>query len=165
MLSIIVAVSENDVIGYGGKMPWHISEDLKYFKKITMGKTLIMGRKTYESLPGALPGRKLIIITKDKNFLNTPSDDIFVCTDLTNVLLHFKNTDEEAFIIGGAEIYKQSINWADCIYLTKIYKTFEGDVYFPEIDYSIWKITESSGIRTDRSSQISYEFLKLKPKG
>ena len=109
MLSIIVAVSENNIIGGDNKLLWHIPEDLKRFKAITSGHTIIMGRKTFESLPGILPNRKHVIITRDKNY-NIKSDNVKVIHSLEEVINTYKNSTETAFVIGGGEIYSQLIH-------------------------------------------------------
>ena len=160
MLAIIVAMDENNVIGGDNKLLWHISDDLKRFKKITSGNTIVMGRKTFESLPEVLPNRKHIILTKDKNYtVDNPS--VEVIHNINDIINNFKNSPVEVFIIGGGEIYNQFINYADKIYLTKVFKNFEGDTTFPEIDYNNWNITFDSEIFTDEKSNINYQFINL----
>ncbi len=122
MLSLIVAIAENNVIGKDNKLIWHLSEDLKRFKSITSGNTMLMGRKTFESLPGILPNRKHIIITRDDKY-TVDSDQVSVITDLHSFIKTHENSDEEVFIIGGAEIYKQLLPHCKKLYLTKIYKS------------------------------------------
>ena len=129
MLSIIVAISENNVIGKDNKLLWHLPEDLKRFKKLTTGHTIIMGRKTFESLGGILPDRTHIVLTRDINY-NIDSDFVKVIHDITD-LEKYINDDEEHFVIGGAIVYNQLIKMAKKMYVTKIHKTFEGDAYFP----------------------------------
>ncbi|MCD2502782.1 dihydrofolate reductase [Clostridium sp. NSJ-145] len=160
MISLIVAIAQNNVIGGDNKLLWHISDDLKRFKKITSGNTIVMGRKTFESLPGVLPNRKHIILTRDKNYtVDNPS--VEVIHNINDIINNFKNSPVEVFIIGGGEIYNQFINSVDKIYLTKVFKNFEGDTTFPEIDYNNWNITFESEIFTDEKSNINYQFINL----
>lgn len=160
MLSLIVAVAQNNVIGKDNKLIWHISEDLKRFKEITSGKTIIMGRKTFESLPGVLPNRKHIIVTRDKNY-KVNSDNVTIVHDLNSLIDQYKNCDDEVFIIGGAEIYKQALPHADKLYLTKINNFFDGDTFFPEINYDYFKVEYTSEDFIDGKSGITYKFVNL----
>tara|TARA_R110001606_G_scaffold64179_5_gene149091 strand:- start:618 stop:1085 length:468 start_codon:yes stop_codon:yes gene_type:complete len=132
MISIIVAKSKNNVIGSNGSIPWNIPKDLKYFKELTEGNTVIMGRKTYESLPKdkkPLPNRINIVITRDINFT---ANGCMVVGSLEEAILKIDNR-KNTFIIGGGEIYKQAINFVDKIYITEINDEYEGDTYFPKI--------------------------------
>ena len=160
MLSLIVAIAENNVIGKDNKLIWHISEDLKRFKSITSGNTMLMGRKTFESLPGVLPGRKHIIITRDNKY-TVDSEQVSVINDLDSFIKNHENSDEEIFVIGGAEIYKQLLPHCKKLYLTKVHQSFEGDTYFPEIDYSKYDTEYSSDKITDEKSGITYSFINL----
>ncbi|MGN2339661.1 dihydrofolate reductase [Clostridium cagae] len=160
MLSIIVAIAKNNVIGNDNKLIWHISEDLKRFKEITSGKTIVMGRKTFESLPGALPNRKHIILTRDKNF-KVNSECVEIIYDFDELLNKYKNSDDEVFIIGGGEIYKQLLPYSNKLYLTKINKDFDGDTYFPQINYNDFKIDYESDVITDEKSGLEYKFINL----
>ena len=132
MISIIVAKSNNNVIGSNGSIPWNVPKDLKYFKELTEGNTVIMGRKTYESLPKdkkPLPNRINIVITRDSNFT---ANGCMVVGSLEEAILKIDNR-KDTFIIGGGEIYKQAINFVDKIYVTEINNEYEGDTYFPKI--------------------------------
>ncbi|WP_252234748.1 dihydrofolate reductase [Clostridium sp. ZS1] len=160
MLSIIVAIAKNNVIGNDNKLIWHISEDLKRFKEITSGKTIVMGRKTFESLPGVLPNRKHIILTRDKNF-KVNSECVEIIYDFDELLNKYKNSDDEVFIIGGGEIYKQLLPYSNKLYLTKINKDFDGDTYFPQINYNDFKIDYESDVITDEKSKLEYNFINL----
>ncbi|NFO34787.1 dihydrofolate reductase [Clostridium botulinum] len=160
MLSIIVAIAKNNVIGNDNKLIWHISEDLKRFKEITSGKTIVMGRKTFESLPGVLPNRKHIILTRDKNF-KVNSEYVEIIYDFDELLSKYKNSDTEVFIIGGGEIYKQLLPHTHKLYLTKINKDFDGDTYFPQINYDDFKVDYESDIITDEKSKLEYNFINL----
>ncbi|WP_061313472.1 dihydrofolate reductase [Clostridium botulinum] len=160
MLSIIVAIAKNNVIGNDNKLIWHISEDLKRFKEITSAKTIVMGRKTFESLPGVLPNRKHIILTRDKNF-KVNSECVEIIYDFDELLSKYKNSDTEVFIIGGGEIYKQLLPHTHKLYLTKINKDFDGDTYFPQINYDDFKVDYESDIITDEKSKLEYNFINL----
>jgi dihydrofolate reductase len=132
---IIAAVAENNVIGKDGKIPWHIKEDFQHFKEITMGWPCIMGDKTYESLPiKPLPGRENIILTFNKNY---HPEGTVVKYSFKEALDHCKN-NEKVFIIGGASIYKQGLNFANKMELTRIHKSYDGDTYFPEFNENEW---------------------------
>lgn len=132
MLKIIVAMDKNRVIGLKGKMPWHIAEDLAYFKKQTLGHTLIMGKNTYLSIGKALPQRTNIVLSRDPTF---KPPDAQVCNSLEEAI----SLAPDAFIIGGASIFEQALPQADLMYITHIEANFGGDRYFPGIDYSEWK--------------------------
>ncbi|AOR24785.1 dihydrofolate reductase [Clostridium taeniosporum] len=160
MLSIIVAIAENNVIGNDNKLIWHISEDLKRFKEITSGKTILMGRKTFQSLPGILPNRKHVILTRDKNF-NIDSNSVEILHNFDELLNKYSKSDEEVFVIGGGEIYKQLLPHANKLYLTKIYKEFDGDTYFPQINYNEFKIDYESDIKINDKNQLKYKFINL----
>ena len=133
-LSLIVAMDKNRVIGREGKLPWHLSDDLRNFKKITLNKPVIMGRKTHESIGKPLPDRKNIIITRNPDY---EADGCVVCHDL-DAALKLCAQDEEAVIIGGAEIYRQALDRVDRIYLTEVQAEVEGDVYFPDFGRASW---------------------------
>lgn len=134
-VSMIVAVGCNNEIGKNNDLLWHLPSDLKFFKAVTMGKSIIMGRKTFRSLPKALPGRKNIVISSDKNF---DAPGATVVTDINSALK--ESETEEVFIIGGASIYKAYFPMADKLYITDVdFEDKDADVYFPEIDLSQWK--------------------------
>ena len=138
-ISIIVAVAKNNVIGGKGKLLWHIPQDLKNFKKITLGHHILMGQKTYESIGKPLPERINIILSDDKKF---KAKGCFVFNNLNDALSFAKKRNEkELIVIGGGTIYKLMLPKATRIYLTKIYKSFEGDVKFPKLNLSSWKET------------------------
>lgn len=157
MLSIIVAISENNVIGKDNKLLWHLSEDLKRFKQLTTGHTIIMGRKTFESLGRVLPDRKHIVLTRDMSY-NIDSDWVKVVHGIDE-LEEYINDEEEHFVIGGALIYSQLISKANKMYITKIHKKYEGDAYFPRINEDEWKIVEEIPGEKDEENDFEYEFL------
>lgn len=151
MIRIIVATSRNGVIGNDNKLIWDIPEDLKHFKKLTTGNTIIMGRKTYESIGRPLPNRRNIIITRSEDYF---IDGCEVVNSLEEALLLCSN---DCFIIGGGEIYKQSIEIADKLYLTLIDDEFIGDTFFPDIDGS-WR--EVSGYDGKCDNKYKYRFIE-----
>lgn len=157
MLSIIVAVSQNGAIGKDNKLLWHIPNDLKRFKSITSGHTIIMGRKTFESLPKVLPNRHHIVITRDKNF-KVNNESVEVINSIDDVISRYKDSPEEVFIIGGGDIYRKLLPYANKIYMTKIYKVFNGDTYFT-INKHQWNIINSSEVLKD--GDIRYQFIDL----
>ncbi len=150
-ISIIAAMAKNRVIGIGNSLPWDIPEDMAHFKKMTMGKTIIMGQKTFESIGGALPGRKNIVLTRDKNF---HAEGCFLAGSIEESLNLAKN-DDEVMIIGGASIYQQFLPLAQKMYLTLINHDFPGDVFFPEFSYNEWK--EVSRIENE-DSNLTFRF-------
>lgn len=156
MISIIVAVSENNVIGKRGTLPWYIPEDLKRFRSLTTGHPIIMGRKTHESIGKPLPNRTNIIITRD---LEYKSKGCIVVNSLEEALEKAKTSEgsDEIFIIGGGEIYSQAMDKTDKIYLTFIKGNLDGDVYFP--DYSAFKNRKK--VDEGETDQYKYEFLEL----
>ena len=160
MLSIIVAVAENNVIGGDNTLLWHIPEDLKRFKAITSGNTIVMGRKTFESLPGVLPNRKHVIITRDKSY-TVDNENVEVIHSLSKVINKYKNSSETAFIIGGGEIYAQLIHNVDKLCLTKVFKSFDGDTSFPQIDSEEFSVDFESEIFTCEKSGLKYQFVDL----
>ena len=145
ILSHIVAASENGVIGVEGGLPWDIPEDMKFFKDKTSGHAIIMGRKTYESVGHPLPNRLNVVITRQKDYV--AKNAVVVATIDEAIEVCKKQTDkwgDEVFIIGGGQIYKQSIDIADRIYLTRIYKTFEGDAKYPDINEDQFDLSSKS---------------------
>ena len=135
MITILVAMSENGVIGNKGKLPWHIPEDLKLFKKRTLGHLVIMGRKTYESLPKKpLPGRLNVVVSRETAYVGTVWANSVRNAIEIGPLLTCRDIDDEAFVIGGAEIYKQALPFADRILVSKIPGEYEGDIFFPSLE-------------------------------
>ena len=153
-ISIIVAKSKNNVIGKNNQLPWYLPADLHHFKSITMGKPIIMGRKTAESIGKPLPGRRNIIITRDKNFHANGCDVVHSIDDALNA----EKTEKEVMIIGGANLYSQFLPRADCIYMTIIDAELEGDIFFPELN-SEWKLTSEEKFSGDEKNKYAYRFL------
>lgn len=165
---VIVAVAQNNVIGKDGDIPWRIKEDFQHFKDATWGHPCIMGDKTYESLPSnakPLPGRENIILTFDKNY-NPSGTTIFY--DFNDAINYCKNKKvPRAFITGGATIYKLGLKVADTFELTRIYKDYEGDTFFPEVNFDDWKLAkkEDKEGKDSRSGEIvKFSFLTYKRK-
>jgi dihydrofolate reductase len=160
-LSIIVAVAKNNVIGKNNALIWHLPADMKFFKEKTSGHCIITGRKNYESIPEKyrpLINRTNIIVTHQKNY--TAAGTIVVHTIEDALKEAESRKDDEVFIIGGAEIYKQTINNVNTIYVTQIDETFDGDVFFPEIDPLMWKLTETvPGIVNEKNTH-AHSFMK-----
>jgi dihydrofolate reductase len=156
-VSIVVAVAENNSIGKNNQLLWHLPDDLKHFKNITTGGTIIMGRKTFESIGKPLPNRISIVISTQKNF---DGKGAIVVSSLDVALEKCKNK-EEVFIIGGGEIYKYSLPFVDCIYLTKVHQNFEGDTFFPDLEPADWKVISEVHHQPDEKNEFPYSFFKL----
>lgn len=157
-LKLIAAIGKNNELGKNNDLIWHLSEDMKFFRKTTTGKTIIMGRKCFESLPGLLPNRKHIILT---NNLNYKVDGAIIYHNLEEVLNYIKNTSEECFIIGGAKIYELFLPYVDTLYLTEIEDTKEADVYFPTFDKTQY---QKETIQELEENNIKYKFTKYTKK-
>lgn len=159
-ISIIVAVADNLAIGGNGDLLWHIPADLRRFKTLTLGHTIIMGRKTWDSLPkGALPGRRNVVITRNQDFV-APGADVFQSAEEA---LASCGNDEHVFIIGGAQIYSQTIGYADTLFLTEVYADFpKADAFFPKIDLSEWEITNRE--ECEGTEPLKYCFIDFKRK-
>jgi dihydrofolate reductase len=160
-ISIIVAIAEDYGIGKDNKLLWHISDDLKHFKQITSGHTVVMGKNTFESLPvRPLPKRKNIVIT------DIPDEVIEGCEMAYSIDEAIEKMDEEAenFVIGGASIYRQFFGLSDKLYITKVNTQLEADTFFPEIEESEWKLTEKSETFTDPNNGLSFVFLNYSRK-
>ena len=155
-VSIIAAISENHAIGKDNKLLCHLPNDLKHFKEITSGHTVVMGRKTYDSVGKPLPNRRNIIITRQ----NITVNGCEVVNSIEAALGLCKN-EAEVFIVGGAEIYKQSMKLTDRIYLTIVHKEFKGDSYFPEINKADWKEVSHEDHQPDEKHNLAYSFITL----
>jgi dihydrofolate reductase len=161
MISLIWAMDENRVIGLHNQLPWRLPEDLKFFKRVTMGHPIAMGRKTYESIGKPLPGRENIVITRDESFL---PEGCVIMNSMEEFFEYTAQMDDEVFVIGGAEIFKEIMPKADKLYLTMIHEQFEGDTYFPVFDIDKWQLeTREKGIK-DEKNPYDYEFLIYKRK-
>jgi dihydrofolate reductase len=159
MISIIAAVSEDLGIGKNNDLLWHIPEDLKRFKKLTYGNTVIMGKRTWESLPKKpLSGRRNVVITDIPNEMIENAVTAYSIEDAISRC----EKGEEIFIIGGGSIYKQFMPFADRLYITHVHKKTPADVYFPGIDYKIWKVVEKEEFKADENNEIPYTYIIYK---
>ncbi|MDH3413257.1 MAG: dihydrofolate reductase [Gammaproteobacteria bacterium] len=155
-VSLIVAMAQNRVIGRNNALPWRLSPDLKRFRRITMGHPIVMGRKTYESIGRPLDGRKNIVISRNPDFR---PDGVTVASSIDQALA--LASDNEIMIIGGADIYKQTLPRADRIHFTLIHESFDGDAYFPEINSNEWKETTREDIEPGVDAAFGYSFVTL----
>ncbi|KRG12452.1 dihydrofolate reductase [Lederbergia galactosidilytica] len=158
MISFLWAEDENRLIGKDNQLPWRLPADLKYFKKTTMGHPIVMGRKTYESIGKPLPGRTNIVLTRNPAYM---ADGCEIFHSKEEFLLWAQLIEEEIFVIGGAEIYHLFIEEADQLYVTKIFEQFEGNEYFPKINWENWQlISKELGIK-DEKNPYNYEFRRF----
>jgi dihydrofolate reductase len=154
-ISIIVAIAENNAIGKDNKLLWHISEDLKRFKRLTTGHTVIMGENTYESLPvKPLPNRTNIVIT------HIPGKKFDNCETVYSIIEAIDRCPEndECFVIGGGSVYKQFLEIANRLYITRVHKEIEGDTFFPVIDTTLWKLIEKEEAVDDAKNNFKYNY-------
>lgn len=154
MIVIIAAVAENNALGKDNKLLWHLSDDLKRFKALTLDGYILMGRKTFESLPGVLPRRKHIVITRNPNF---SVEGVEAAKSIPEAI-KLVPKDKDVYIIGGGEIYAQSLELADKIELTRVHHTFDADTFFPELDKSRWELTYSEFHPKDEKHQFDFTF-------
>ena len=160
-ISIIVAIAENNAIGKDNKLLWHIPNDLKRFRRITTGHTVIMGKRTFESLPGGpLPDRRNIVISDDKNDKFNGCIMVYSIDDALNKC----DDGKENFIIGGGIIYSQFLKYVKKLYITRVHKSFDADTYFPELNYDKWIEIEKEDYPPDENNSFSYSFITYKRK-
>lgn len=156
MISLVVAAAENNAIGKDNQLLWHLPNDLKFFKNTTWGMVVVMGRKTFEAVNKPLPGRINIVITRQAGWT---AEDVITATDLNDALKKAEETNcKEIFVIGGGEIYKQSMAIANKIYITRVHTTLDGDTFFPEIDENNWALASNEDFETDAKHAYSYSF-------
>jgi dihydrofolate reductase len=156
MLSHIVAASENNIIGKDGELPWHLPNDFKYFKNKTWSMPVIMGRNTYESLKKELPGRINIVVTSRTDF---HPENVFVTHGIDEAIEKAKDCEaKEIFIIGGGEVFKQTMEKVDRVYLTRVHTTIEGDTSYPELNLSEWKLVKEESFPADEKNNYPYTF-------
>ncbi len=160
-LSILAAMARNRVIGQNNKLPWHLPADLKHFKFLTMGQTIVMGRKTYESIGKPLPGRSNIIITRQAGYavpgatvVTSIDDALLICEETSSI-------NGENFIIGGETLYRQTLKICQRMYITEIQRDFEGDVFFPEFDPDEWEETQRDKHISGNGANLEYHFVVL----
>ncbi|MCG9098967.1 dihydrofolate reductase [Laribacter hongkongensis] len=161
-LALIAARARNGVIGLDNRMPWHLPEDLAYFKRVTLGKPVVMGRKTFESIGRPLPGRLNIVVTRNPDW---QAAGVQVAHSLDAALaLAAAAAPEEIMLIGGAELYRQALPQADVLYLTEIDAEFAGDAFFPEVDLARWRIDREEAGQRD-SDGLRWRFVRYLPRG
>lgn len=155
VISLIVALAQNNVIGANNQLLWHISDDLKRFKALTTGHTVVMGRKTYQSIGRPLPNRKNVVISRNSSFV---AEGCTICSSLDHALELCAN-DYEVFIIGGGQIYEQALPIASRLYLTKVHAKYTGDTYFPIINPCQWKTTSEEN--RESTDGLKYTFINM----
>ncbi|MDR4888608.1 dihydrofolate reductase [Fredinandcohnia sp. QZ13] len=156
MISLLLAMDKNQLIGKDNDLPWRLPADLAYFKRVTMGHPIIMGRKTYDSIGRPLPGRENIIVTRDTSY---KAEGCKVIHSIDEIVKMSEETEQELFVIGGAEIFKEILPYSDRLYITEIDEEFEGDTYFPAFDKAEWQvISKEKGIK-DEKNPYEYTFL------
>jgi len=160
MLTIIAAIATNKALGKNNDLIWHLPADLKRFKKVTLGHHVIMGRKTFESLGKPLPNRTTIIISRNPDYL---AEGCIVVNSLPKAIKAARE-DENPYILGGAEIYRQAMEYADFLDLTLVHQVFEGDAFFPEIDLKVWTMIKRVDFKADEVNQYDYSFVQYKKK-
>ncbi|MBB3169994.1 type 3 dihydrofolate reductase [Simiduia aestuariiviva] len=163
-IALIVAKAENDTIGRDNQLPWHLPDDLAYFKRVTMGKPIIMGRKTFESIGRPLPGRPNIVITRQPDWL---AEGVTVCNSVEQAIALGCNMAEqagvdEAMVIGGSEIYRQALPLASRLYLTQVHAEVPGDAHFPAIEPSQWQQISEDRRVAGGSNPHDYSFIVLR---
>lgn len=154
-ISLIAAVGRNYIIGCHGRMSWTLPADLQYFKRVTWGHPVIMGRKTFASIGRALPGRENVILTRDEDF---KAPGCIIMHSVQEVLDRWKDSSEEAFIIGGGDIYRQCMPVADKLYITWIEQPFEGDTFFPDVSEKVWECISCTMGQVDVENTIGHTF-------
>ena len=158
MITVIAAAAENNALGKNNNLVWHLPDDFKRFKQLTSGHYIIMGRKTFESFPKPLPNRTHIIITRQKKYAEKINCDSCIVVESIENAIAKTNPNEENFIIGGGEIYKQSLAFADKIELTRVHGTFAADAFFPEINSDEWILENEEYHPKDEKHQTDFSF-------
>ena len=159
-ITLVAAIASNNVIGKENSLPWNIPEDLKRFKQMTSGHTILMGRKTFDSIGRPLPNRQNIVMTKDKNF---EREGIKVINDFDEALELIKKSNEDVFVIGGSKIYELFEPVANSLAITRIFKDFEGDAFFPDINWDLWQIEKEEKF-FDEKSNIECKLIEYSKK-
>ena len=154
-VSLVVAAAKNNVIGRDGELPWHLPDDLRHFKRLTTGKPIIMGRRTFESIGRPLPDRHNIVMTRDPDYAAAGCDVVTSVSDA----LKLAGDDTEVMVIGGGQVYRDFLPRADRIYLTRVQAEIDGDTYFPEIDASDWQLVSSEHHDADEKHAYAFEMM------
>ncbi|MES9994441.1 MAG: type 3 dihydrofolate reductase [Candidatus Thiodiazotropha sp.] len=157
LISLIAAVANNGVIGVDNSLPWRLPADLKHFKSLTMGKPIVMGRRTWESLPGILPGRRHIVVSRNPKYRAEGCELVYSVDEA----LQLAAEAAEIMIVGGGGLYRQMLPRADRLYLTLVEADVEGDAYFPEIDWSQWHQLSRESHAADERNPFAYSFVVL----
>ena len=153
-VSIIAAVAENGVIGREGRLPWHLADDLRRFKRLTMGHTLVMGRKTWDSIGRPLPGRRMVVLSRQADFRPVGAE---VADSLDDALAVAQAAgDDETFIIGGAEVYRLALPRAERMYITRVHANIDGDAYFPILCWSDWRLVTANDRAADDKNDYDH---------
>ncbi len=154
-ISLVVAASDNNVIGSDGGLPWHLPDDLRHFKRLTTGKPVVMGRRTYESIGRPLPDRRNIVMTRDPDYAATGCDVV----SSVGEVLDLAGATEGLMIIGGGQVYRDFLPHADRIYLTRVRANIEGDTHFPEIDEADWQLVSSEHHAADDQHRYAFDLM------
>jgi dihydrofolate reductase len=160
LISIIAAMDRNRLIGSNNQLPWHLPADLAHFKAVTMGKPVIMGRKTYESIGRPLPGRTNIVLTRSAGF---QPEGVLVAESLEKAF-EYVVAEDEAMIIGGSSVYEHALPLADRLYLTYVENSYQGDAWFPDFDIEEWRLIASEEHRADAKNSSDYRFVTYQRK-
>ena len=156
-LSLIVAMDRNRLIGSENGLPWHLPADLKFFKRTTMGKPIVMGRKTYQSIGKPLPGRQNIVVTRDSAF---SAEGCEIVGSIEQAVESCPES-QEIMLIGGASLYRQTLERASCLYVTRIHHEFSGDTWFPEFDERRWRVESREDYEADSRNPYAYSLIKF----
>jgi dihydrofolate reductase len=161
MLSLIVAMSENQVIGINNSLPWHLPNDLQYFKRVTMGKPIIMGRKTFESIGRPLPGRRNIVVSRQDDWQFTGVDCVKTLEEAISLgnNIAFVEGHDEVMVIGGAQIYQSILPMVDRLYITHVHDVVEGDAYFPDVTWSSFNEVTREDVKAQEPNPYDYSFV------
>lgn len=160
ILSLIVAMDEKNGIGIKNQLPWHLPEDLKFFKNNTMGKPVIMGRKTFDSLGRALPGRLNIVLSR-QNDVPLP-EGVLLCSSMEDAIQKLETENiAAAFVIGGGRIFEEAVLFVDKMYITRVHTVVDADVFFPHIDHSHWKLEWEEAHNADEKHKYAYTFQRF----
>ncbi|MDD2997093.1 MAG: dihydrofolate reductase [Paludibacter sp.] len=161
-ISIVAAVADNYAIGKGNKLPWHLPADLKHFRELTTGHAVVMGKRTFESLPnGPLPNRKNVVLT---SVMSEGVNEGYFEADSLEDALYLCEKEDKVFIVGGAAVYRQSLEIADSLYITWVHHEFSADIYFPEVDFSKWEEVSRQDLPADDKNPYPYSFVHYKRK-
>lgn len=161
-ISIVAAVADNYAIGKGNKLPWHLPADLKHFRELTTGHAVVMGKRTFESLPnGPLPNRRNVVLT---SVMSEGVNEGYFEADSLEDALYLCEKEDKVFIVGGAAVYRQSLEIADSLYITWVHHEFSADIYFPEVDFSKWEEVSRQDMPADEKNPYPYSFVHYKRK-